>query len=86
MNNVREQLSEFIVAEFALEPSELQPDDDLLSQGTLDSMGVLQIVAFVEKSFSFRVADEEIVPENFQSLNALTDFVRRKTSTHSAEA
>ncbi len=55
------------------------PDDaSFLENGIIDSMNVLELVVFVEEHFHITVGDEEVVPENFDSLSAMTAFVRRK--------
>jgi len=52
----------------------------LLETGILDSLGVLDLVSYVEQTFSIVVADEELSPENFQSVDTLASYVQRKTS------
>jgi acyl carrier protein len=49
-----------------------------LGEGIIDSMGVLNLVAFVEATFQISVPTEEIIPENFDSVQRLADYVRRK--------
>lgn len=55
----------------------LGEDEDLLSSGILDSLGILQIVAFIEKTFSIRIPDEDVVFDNFQSVNAMAAYLQR---------
>ena len=78
MNNTQEQIKKFILSEFVFDRNGIDSDEDLLSQGILDSSGVLQLVFFMEKEYGISVGDEEIVPDNFQSVNALTHFIQRK--------
>ena len=80
MMNIQDQLKNYIVSQFLFEHDQqsLDPDDDLLNQGIVDSMGVLQLVNYIEETFGIRVSDEEIIPENFRSLNTLTNLVRQK--------
>jgi acyl carrier protein len=86
MNSIQDQLKNYILSEFMYEDNKksLEPEDDLLSQGVIDSMGILQIVNFMEEKFGISVIDEEIIPENFRTLNALTNFVVRKNATQQA--
>jgi acyl carrier protein len=56
----------------------LGPDEDLIEQRVIDSMGILKLVAFLEKSHGIKMMDEDIVPENFQSLNSIARFVEQK--------
>jgi acyl carrier protein len=53
-------------------------DEHLVDNGVLDSLGIFQLVAFLEETFRIRVGDEEITPDNFASLTTITDFVGRK--------
>ena len=54
-------------------------DDSFLEKGIIDSTGILELVAFIEETFSFKVADEELVPDNFDSINKLDYFILNKT-------
>ena len=53
-------------------------DDSFLQEGIIDSIGVLELVLFVEETFDLIVPDFEITPDNFDSVNKLTNFIRRK--------
>jgi len=52
--------------------------DRLLENGILDSLGILDLVAYLEGEFAITVNDEELLPEHFESLDCLTAFVERK--------
>ena len=58
----------------------LEESDPLLESGILDSMGVLELVNFVEQEFGIQDSDEELVPENFQSIDRVVSFLQNKTS------
>ncbi len=56
------------------------PDDaSFLDKGIVDSMNVLELVSFVEKQFGIAVEDQDLVPDNFDSVSRLADYVRRKS-------
>jgi len=57
---------------------ELREDASLLDMGILDSTGVLELIAFVEKRYKIRVDDKDIVPENFDSLISIENYLTRK--------
>ncbi len=57
----------------------LEDDASFLQEGIVDSTGVLELVMFVEETFGVVVEDEEVVPENFDSVAQLACFVRLKT-------
>jgi acyl carrier protein len=56
------------------------PDSaSFLEEGIVDSVGVMELIAFVEENFGLTVADQEITPDNFDSVAKLAAYVRRKT-------
>jgi acyl carrier protein len=57
----------------------LEDDTSFLQEGIVDSTGVLELVMFVEETFDIAVEDEEVVPENFDSVAQLARYVRSKT-------
>lgn len=63
--------------------STLADDDSLLDKGLIDSTGVLELVFFIEKSFAIKVDDEEVVPENLDSVRRISQFVQMKTQPKS---
>jgi len=55
--------------------SDLGPEEDLLSTGVLDSLGILRLVSFIEERFGIQVPDEDVVYENFSSISALAKYL-----------
>lgn len=53
--------------------------DSLLDSGLLDSAGIFQLVSFLEERFQFVIADEDVVPEHFETIDAVVAFVETKT-------
>jgi len=53
-------------------------DTSLLEQDIIDSVAVIEIVAFLEEAFNIRVEDEEIIPDNLDSINKLESYVLAK--------
>lgn len=49
-----------------------------IEEGIVDSQGVMELVMFVENTFGIQVDDMEIIPDNFDSVSKLADYVRRK--------
>jgi acyl carrier protein len=78
--SVTAELEAFIVDEVALGRGmrAIAPDEDLLARGLIDSLGVTQLVAFLEERYAIHVTDEELIPANFQSLTRLEAFVASK--------
>jgi len=81
-SQVNLEIRKFILDKFPLSrKQQIKDSDPLLESGVLDSLGVLDLVSFVEQEFSVHVADDELVPENFQSINRIAAFVEGKSRT-----
>ena len=65
---------------FDAEESALDNDTSFLEQGIIDSTGVLELVEWLEETFAMKVDDEELIPENLDSVNRLAQFIARKTA------
>ena len=52
----------------------------IFKEGILDSMGLITLITFLEDEFAFQTGNEDLLEENFESVNAISDFVVRKTS------
>jgi acyl carrier protein len=79
MSDIREQLRAFVVRQFLFgEDNGMADDASLLDQGVVDSTGVLELVGFLESTYGFKIADEELVPDNLDSIRNLEQFVTRK--------
>jgi acyl carrier protein len=79
--NPRQRIRAFIVETFFVE--EFGDDDSFLRTGIVDSMGMSQLVAFLEEEFGIAIADAELVPENLDSLARAAAFVEGKTRSRS---
>jgi acyl carrier protein len=53
-------------------------DDSFMETGIIDSTGVLELLEFIEETFTIKIEDEEVVPANLDSLNYLSAFIQRK--------
>ncbi len=58
----------------------MSDDDSLLEKGIIDSTGVLELVGFIEENFHVAVKDDELLPENLDSVERLIAFVTRKAA------
>ncbi|HHI78891.1 MAG TPA: acyl carrier protein [Planctomycetes bacterium] len=59
--------------------SKLDENTSLLDEGIIDSTGVLELITFLEDEFGITVEDDEILPENLDSLAKITAYVERKS-------
>ena len=80
LTRVQQELYEFIVSDLVSGDGvgAITADEDLIKRGIVDSLGVQMLVDFCESRYRFRVADADLVPENFQSLRQIADYVERK--------
>jgi len=78
--SIESRIRSYILENFLFtdDGDQLQDDASFLEEGIVDSTGVLELVMFVEEAFGITAEDEEIVPENFDSVAQLTRYVTRK--------
>jgi len=77
---IESSLKDFIVNEIGVR-SDLSPigdDTKLIESGVLDSLSVLKLVMFIEEKFGIKVGADEVVSDNFETLDAMASFVRKK--------
>jgi acyl carrier protein len=78
--NVRPEVRRFVVSNFLFgeHPASFGDDDSFLETGIIDSTGVLELVAFLEEQFAIKISDQELLPENLDSVSLVAKFVCRK--------
>ena len=82
----KDRVRQFIVKNFYVaEPDKLPDDASLLERGIIDSTVVLEIIAFVEKTFEIQVSDDDMLPENLDTILRVAAFVERKKTAVSAQ-
>jgi acyl carrier protein len=67
------------------EDIEIENNQSLLEEGIVDSTGILELAAFLESTFLITINDEEFIPENLDTLNAISTYVLRKTNGSSQD-
>ena len=78
--DVRERIRGFVLETFPLARQDPPGDaDPLLESGLVDSLGILELVNFITEEFGVAVSDEDLQPENFNTIQSLVGFVGRKT-------
>ena len=80
--NVETQIKDYIAQNLLFSDNGFgyKDDDSFLEEGIVDSIGVLELVSFVEEKFGISVDDQDVTPDNFDSVNNLAAYVRRKSS------
>jgi acyl carrier protein len=70
---------EFVIESFLFgNPGEFNEETSFLQSGIIDSTGILELVSFLEETYGITIQDEELIPENFDSLNNIDKFLCNK--------
>ena len=78
-NEVKEKIREFVVENFLFGKDDgLKDDTSFLDEGIIDSTGILELVSFLEDEFDIAVEDEELIPENLDSIANVTAYLEKK--------
>ena len=76
---MKERIRSFIIENFLFGNDEgLNDDSSFLDEGIIDSTGILELVSFIEEKFSITVNDEDLVPENLDSISNVVAYLERK--------
>ena len=77
--DIKSDVRKFINDNFMMgrEGEELVDGDSLLDKGIIDSTGVLELVSFIEETFKFAIEDEELVPENLDSIVNIENYIAK---------
>ncbi len=79
----RNEIRKFIVDSYLLgdESIKFTDSDSFMRRGIIDSMGILELTAFLEQQFSITVADSEMLPTNLDSVENLIGFIKSKSGS-----
>ncbi len=80
MEQVKQSVKSYILENVLYGAGEdtLSYEDSFLEKGLIDSTGIMEIVIFIEEEYGFSIYDEELIPENLDSINNLSRFINRK--------
>ena len=80
MNNTTDELRTFILDNFLFSQADgrLSEDTSFLENGIIDSTGLLELIAFIERAYGIRLEDDELIPDNLDSLRKIRHFIDRK--------
>ena len=78
--NIKDAIKEHILQTTFVDKDKIKDDSLIFKEGYFDSMGFVVLITFLEEKFGIQTVDEDLVEENFESINAITDFIIRKTS------
>ena len=83
MNEIQKRVREYIIENFLLgeEEADFFDDQSFLETGLIDSTGILEVITFLEESYEITIEDEEMIPENLDSVENVARFVSTKKNT-----
>ncbi|MBG0861202.1 MAG: acyl carrier protein [Bacteroidales bacterium] len=78
-STIREKVKTYINQAVHVDKEKIRNDSLIFKEGFIDSMGFILLVTFLEEEFGIKTSDADLLEENFESINAISDFVGRKT-------
>ena len=77
---IKGKIKEFIVNNFLMgaNSEKIQDDTSFLEEGVIDSTGILELVEFLQDTFAITIEDEELIPENLDSIDKTYNFILKK--------
>lgn len=77
--DIKAKIRSYIQQTVHVDADKIKDDSHIFREGFIDSMGFIMLVTFLEDEFNIRTSDSDLVEENFESINAITGFVVRKS-------
>ena len=77
---IKTKVRDYIQQATFVEKEKIKDDSLIFKEGYFDSMGFVVLLTFLEENFGIKTGDEDLLEENFESINAITSFVIRKQS------
>jgi acyl carrier protein len=86
MDTIKTQVKQYVMDNFLMGagPEELRDEDSFMGQHVIDSVGVLELISYLEQTFGIKVEDEEMVPDNLDSLEGVGRYLQRKLGSAAA--
>jgi acyl carrier protein len=85
MSTIERTIRQFVIDNFFFgeENQEFHNENSLIEKGVIDSMGMLGLISFVQETYGIKVEDQELVPENWDSVSRIASFVQSKNNLRS---
>ena len=76
-----EDIKQFIIRDILSNEDyvELNFQDNLIMTGIIDSVGIQSLISFLERKYNIEIEDQDILPENFENIDAICSFISKKT-------
>lgn len=79
---IEEKVRQFIINTSYIPEDQINNESLIFAQGIMDSMGFISIIDFIEENFSVAANDNELIESNFESINAISNFIFRKMQSN----
>jgi len=76
--SIKEKVREFILNATLADKTKISDESLIFKEGFFDSMGFVMILTFIEETFGVKVKDADLIEDNFESINAISEFISRK--------
>ena len=80
LNLYKEKVKTYVLQSAYDDKGAIQDNTLIFNEGYFDSMGFVMLISFLDEEFGIQVMDDELIEENFESINAIADFITRKTN------
>jgi len=77
---IREKVKDYIQQATFVDKDKIKYESLIFKEGYFDSMGFVVLITYLEENFGIKTTDADLIEENFESINAITDFIVRKSS------
>lgn len=78
IDNIKDKIRKYVMETTYASPELVKDDSLIFSEGIFDSMGFVLLINFIEETFHFKAEDNELLEDNFESINAMANFVKSK--------
>ena len=77
--DIKAKIKSYIQQTVHVEANKIKDDSHIFREGFIDSMGFIMLITFLEDEFNIKTVESDLIEENFESINAITDFVVNKS-------
>ena len=78
ITDIKNKIKQYVIETTYAPPEQVKDDSLIFTEGIFDSMGFVLLINFIEESFSIKAKDSELLEDNFESINAIANFVQGK--------
>lgn len=78
MNEIKNKIRQYVIETSYANPDQVKDESLIFAEGIFDSMGFILLINFIEDTFGIKAKDSELLEDNFESINAMSNFVEQK--------